>query len=501
MPSNSYDLVVLGDDLAALACATACARRGLRTLVLGDDRPARYSLGPHKLPVEPMLWPTMPGSPAERLLKELHAELAMRRKLREPKIAAQIVAPDLRVDLGVDRMSAELAREIGGDADGWVDRWAKAAELARLLDPLLGSEHAFPGVGFFEKRETTRLAEAAHAAADAWWLDAQAAPHVQLWRHVAALVLRHPSPPPVAIARAIDAWRAGPPALRGDGDAIRELLVEKLAAAGGELRAGKVAELGVSWGKIATVQLATGDELGATQVVASRPPAELAALLGKKAPKRLTELADGISIVGHRYTLNVVLDEAGLPEHMAPTVAVITAPDKEPVGDAAFTIHLGEADDAGRVVATIAAVLASDGPLEPDRAVAKCMALRAALWQRLGDVMPFFERHLVLAHSPFEATAPHVPGGRGSYDVPRHLPLALTPVYAPNGGELATSTAGLGAIAYQTGLKNLTLTGDQILPALGVEGALVAGWSAAKVACAIAGKKKDYLRDEVVGAA
>jgi hypothetical protein len=30
---------------------------------------------------------------------------------------------------------------------------------------------------------------------------------------------------------------------------------------------------------------------------------------------------------------------------------------------------------------------------------------------------------------------------------------------------------------------------------------VVAGWSAAKVACAIAGKKKDYLRDEVVGAA
>ena len=26
MPSNSYDLVVLGEDLAALVCATLCAR-------------------------------------------------------------------------------------------------------------------------------------------------------------------------------------------------------------------------------------------------------------------------------------------------------------------------------------------------------------------------------------------------------------------------------------------------------------------------------------------
>ena len=118
------------------------------------------------------------------------------------------------------------------------------------------------------------------------------------------------------------------------------------------------------------------------------------------------------------------------------------------------------------------------------------MALRASLWKRIGDVMPFFEKHLVLAHSPFEANPPHVPGGRGSYDVPRNLPLPMAPVWQDN--PVAT---------YVTGLKNLTLTGDQILPGYGTEGALVSGWSAAKIACALAGKKKDYLRDEVVGAA
>jgi hypothetical protein len=81
--------------------------------------------------------------------------------------------------------------------------------------------------------------------------------------------------------------------------------------------------------------------------------------------------------------------------------------------------------------------------------------------------------------------------------VPRGLPLAPPAIWR---GTL-TQTADTGALPYSTGLKNLTLTGDQILPGLGVEGAITAGWSAAKVACAIAGKKKDYLRDEVVGAA
>jgi hypothetical protein len=497
VPSNSYDLVVLGDDLAALVCATLCVRRGMRTLMLGDDRPARYTLGPHKLPVEPVSWPGQAGSAGERVLRELHAELALRRKLREPKIAAQLVAPDLRIDLGGDRLASELEREVGAHAADWLGRWERGVEVARLFDPMLTGEHAFPGVGFFEKRELARLTEQAAEAAAAWWADAERDPHAAQWRQLAAIAQRHPAPAPMAIARAVAAWRSGPAALRGDGDAIRELLAEKLTAAGGEIRAGKVTELGVSWGKLTSLTLQNGDEIGAGQVVSSRPPAELAELLGKKAPKRLAELADAVQLVGYRYTLNVVLDEAGLPEHMAPTVAVISAADQAPVGDAAFSIHLGETDDGGRVVATIAATLASDGPLDPDVRLARCAELRTALWHRLGEVMPFFERHLVLAHSPFETTAPHVPGGRGSYDVPRNLPLAMAPIWR---GPLA-QTADTGAQPYTTGVKNLTLTGEQILPCLGIEGALTAGWSAAKVACAIAGKKKDYLRDEVVGAA
>ena len=502
MPSNSYDLVVLGDDLAALVCATLCARRGLRTLVLGDDRPARYTLGPHKLPIDPVMWPTTAGSASERVLRELHAELALRRKLREPKIAAQLVAPDLRIDLGADRLAAELEREVGKDVGAaWLARWDRGSEIARLMDPIVGSEHAFPGVGFFERREIAKLAERLAGDAAAWWADAETNPQAMLWRHLAAIAMRHPAPPPAAIARAVDAWRTGPSPLRGDGDAMRELFVEKLTTAGGEVRAGRVVELGVSWGKIASLTLASGDELGTSQVVASRPPAELAELLGKKAPKRLSELAAGVSLVGYRYTLNIVIDEAGIPEHMAPTVAVIAAPDKDPSGDSAFSIHLGETDDTGRVIATLAAVLPTEGPIEADRLISKCMALRAALWNRLGDVMPFFERHLVLAHSPFESTPPQVPGGRGSYDVPRNLPLAMSPVWAGSASDEAVDQVAGGPLSYQTGIKNLTLTGEQLVPSLGIEGALISGWSAAKVACAIAGKKKDYLRDETVGAA
>ncbi len=490
MPSNSYDLVVLGDDLAALVCATLCARRGMRTLVLGSDRPARYTLGPHKLPVEPALWPVGAGTAGERVLKELHAEMSLKRKLREPRIAAQLVAPELRIDLGHERLAAEATRELGDASDAWLARWQKGSDLARMLDPLLASDHAYPGVGFFERREVHKLDAAAAVAAAQWWADCETNPHAKLWRHLAAIALRHPAAPPIAIARATDAWRAGPPALRGEAEAIRELLVEKLTTAGGEVRSGIVTDATVSWNKLSSLTLHNGDAIGAGQVVASTTPADLITLLGKKAPKKLQELADSAQVIGYRYTLNIVLDEAGIPEHMAPTVAVIADPDRDPSGDAAFSIHLSEADDTGRVVASIATVLSVEGPLDAERLAPKCMALRTGLWRRIGEVMPFFEKHLVLAHSPFESTSPQVPGGRGSYDVPRNLPLLMTPVWrAPT------------EVSYLTGLKNLTLTGDQILPALGTEGALASGWSAAKIACALAGKKKDYLRDEIVGTA
>src|SRR5262245_49749798 len=274
-----------------MVCATLCARRGLRTLLLGDDRPARYLLGPHKLPVEPASWPTLAGSAGDRVLRELHAELALRRKLREPKIAAQLVAPDLRIDLGADRLATELDREVGASGADWLARWERTGEIARAFDPVVGGEHAFPGVGFFEKRELARLTEPAAEAAAAWWADAERDPHAALWRQLAAIALRHLAPAPIAIARAIAAWRIGPASLRGDGDAIRELLTEKLTTAGGEIRAGKITELGISWGKLTSLTLQNGDEIGAGQVVASRPPSELVELLGKKAPKRMFELS------------------------------------------------------------------------------------------------------------------------------------------------------------------------------------------------------------------
>jgi hypothetical protein len=48
------------------------------------------------------------------------------------------------------------------------------------------------------------------------------------------------------------------------------------------------------------------------------------------------------------------------------------------------------------------------------------------------------------------------------------------------------------------GVKNLTTASSQNLPGLGLEGDFAAGWCAARLVCTAAGKKKDYLKDEVL---
>lgn len=492
MPSSSYDVVILGDGLSSIVTATMCARRGMRTLhVTPEEYQERYNVGPHRLPIEPMSWPGRLAWAGERILKDLHIELALRRRLREPRVTAQVVAPDLRFELG-DTMGKELARELGADAgERWGERWQALSELGRPLDAVMTTDQIFPHSGFL-RRETTRLVEKAGVDAEAAWRAADEPNLAAVCKAIAALWTRHPDPPPVAIARALDACRGGLLPLRGDGDALRELVLEKLAGAGGEARVGKVRELSTSWGKISGVTIGQ-DEIGAGQVVAAIPPREVVALLGKKAPKRLVEQNEA-RVVGYRYTINIVLDAAGVPDAMAPLVFVLDDAARPPVDDNAFSIHCGEPDDTGRVVVTLAAVLSCQGPLDESTQLARARELRVRLLTKLDDVMPFYDRHVLVGHSPHDGLPPSAPGGRGAYEAPKGMPLKMRPVLS---AELE-GTAGTAAMSYASSIKNLTFGGAQILPMLGLEGELAAAWSAAKLAATLAGKKRDFLRDEVV---
>ncbi len=510
MPTSSYDLIVLGDELAGLVAAALCARRGMRALLLGRNaRPARYAIGPHKLPLEPLIAAGIGrGGPIDRVMKELNLEHTVRRKLRDTRCHVQLVGPDQRIDVSPDAqvLAREIARELPGpQGEAFARAWHEAGELARLADPLLVGDAAFPGVGFWERREVNRAADRAAEESAAWWQRVE----TELAGTAALALLRLPSalgdvaidPGPLAIAHALDCWRGGAPGLRGDLEGLVELLVERVASASGEERDGAAAELGFGWGKLSGVRTTAGDDLGVGQLLAALPAAELMPLLGKKAPKKLVESSGDIELAGWRYTLNLVVDESGVPEGMAPTVLAVVDPTAPLVGDNAFAIHLGEPDDHGRVVVNVTAIIAAgaddataDRAALEARLVKRMRALRASLIDKIELVMPFLAGHVVLVHSPHEDVPPTIPGGRGGHEVARGLPVPMRPLWK---GALEHG-AGVATYPYTTGIKNLTLASSQVIPSMGIEGAFAVGWSAAKVVCALAGKKRDYLKDEIV---
>ena len=493
MPTNSYDLIVIGEDFAGLVAATLCAKRGMRVLILSHGAgPHGYQIGPHKLPIEPLALCGLDSPAIKRVVTELHLGHTLKRKLIEHPVSFQFVAPDVRLDASpeADKQASEFAREFENpDEIGTI--CAEASEVAQQFDTVLGSDAEFPPTGFWKRREVGKNAIALSEDAEEWLQRAQSDGVLSALSSLPVLLGTHVSPDsvsPEAQARCFHLWRQGAPRVRGDWSAMREMFMEKFTQGNGETRDARVAGLTFSWGRVNGVRLEGGEELGAGHVIAAISVDDLLQLVDRKVPKRLTQCVEGLEIAGYRYTLNMVVNEAGVPEGMSSPVLITGDPDKPLTGDNAIAVFLAPPDDEAQVAVTVSAVCPVPRPGQSlDDAFAD---LRVRLRERLEMVMPFFSEHVLLAHAPHEAALPE------GLDVdPGHdFPTAPTPVWSSD----LDAALGVSAVPYSVGLKHLTVASSQVLLQLGVEGSFATGWCAAKLACDDAGKKRDYLKDEVL---
>lgn len=489
MPESSYDVVVIGDELAGLVSATLCASRGLRVLLVETGRTRwTYKLGPYQLPAAPLPLCGISGPAATRVIEELHFQHLLKRKLADTEPPLQLIGPDVRLDVGADplELSQEIERELGAGS-GAAELFAGAEEVAATFDPLFSGDLLLPSSGFFERREMSRLEDRVAAAAAAWPLDDAPAPLRSLAALPAWATAHLPADavPTAAVARALSLWRRGAPRLPGDASALRDIFLDKFTSHNGERRTGLPAAIQTGWNKVTGVVLESGEEIGANHVVAAMPAGELCALMGKKAPKRLRQIDAATAPAGYRYTLHLVIDEVGVPEGMGDAVLCVFDPAKPLEGENAIALYLDRPDDRARVVVSAQALC----PVPPDgTSLSDAFArLRRELRSRIETVMPFYGEHILTVHSPVEATAAL------GYEE-RVEPMPAPPVWRC---ELAEPEA-LAALDYGVGTKQLTLASAQILPGLGLEGELVAGWCAARLASASLGKKKDYLKAEVI---
>jgi hypothetical protein len=485
MPTNHYDLIVLGDDFSGLVAATLCARRGMRVLLATTARaPTSYQLGPYRLPTEALPLVGLSSPAIRRVLDELHFQHLLKRKLRHAQPAFQL-------------LGRELEREVldsGGNPAALLASSEEAARLVGHLDPVFAMDIAVPPTGFWERREIGRIADRLIEDAAAW----SNGLHGDLSRALFALpgVFGCNTDPTalgdVTRARAFAEWRQGVARIPGDWEGLRAIFLDKFTSHNGEVRQVVPESLSTSWGKVTGLVLEGGEQLGAGHMVAALPIDDLAPLCEKKVAKRLGEVGEPVQVGAYRYTLNLVIDAVGVPEGMGSNVLVVADPSAPLSGDNALALFVDQPDSEARILVTVQAICPAppgnrSGPPMLDDALAN---LRVGVRERLESVMPFHSDHVLVAHSPHESAPPE---GLGD-DIELAQLLTPRPLWRPPPEPLL----GVAGLPYQLGIKQLTLGSSQILPGLGLEGEMAVGWCVAKLVCEALGKKKDYLKDEVL---
>src|SRR5262249_46097833 len=266
----------------------------------------------------------------------------------------QVILPDARIEVGpdADALGRELQRELPEERQAIEGFLARAAEVSRVLEPVLGQDVSFPPDGFWEKREIARSDNRLPAPDEELLRDPRA-------RALAALPAAFSLPcdpralTPTAICRAFDLWRRGAARFEGGGAGLAQLSLEKLRPQhAGEVRAVAPAALSMKWGRAhglvlaeprpkgATSTTTRSEALGCGHLIWAAPVAELEGLVGARGPKRLAAMARAIRPTAYRFVLNVVLSGVGVAEGIAPVNFVVVDPAAALVGDNAFALHV-----------------------------------------------------------------------------------------------------------------------------------------------------------------
>lgn len=480
MATQNFDVIVLGNDFAGLVAATLCASRGLRVLLAETEKHRdTYQLGTETLPLAPLFLTGVESPGIARVFEELHFQHLLKRRLETLERGCQLLAPDLRIEADPDRerFSRALRRELGRD-----DSWLLAADdVLTGFSSLLEIDACMPPTGFWERRELGKLMPRCHSDAQAW----TEREHMPASEHLSTLSLLalcgSTAASPIARARAFASTRQSAARMQGDWKTWRSIFLDKFKSHNGEVRRVDAQELTASWGKVTGVAC-VDDSFTCEYLIASMPAAGVLELGGKKPPKRLAELAQACTPIAYRYTLNLVMQLQGLPEGMAPFACSILDPDAPPSAGGFAILSHRPASQAGRVIVTMQGLTEVDAAGEP-----VIEGMTKGLLEHAHEVMPFLDDHLQTWDSPHELAL--------DKDARNFVkPMRPEPVWSCSSDE----TLGLPALPYAAGFKHMCLASAQTLPELGIEGQLIAGWSAAKLATASLGKRKSTSRPTVL---
>lgn len=482
MLKSSYDVVVVSARFPALVVAALLAKRGFRVLLVKHDAlPPRYEIAGRTLPRGPFNFLPVDAPIARSLFAELAIQQAFRQKATATDVAFQYVDKTTRIDVALDGTwrSSEFGREFP-DVAGALELFAhRALEIDRDLDTVLDGNTRLHPRGFFERREAQ-----ARVSRLPWAEDPRFDVYAQLstehpFRTMRSVVTRFATsmdPDHVgglAAHRTFSQWMRGGAWLPDGYETLRGLLIDSLRAQRGELLDERIDAIRFERGVVRSVRVASsGEEIGASFLVIGSDIDGLLPLLSDRSLFERTFEEIGEPVVRqYRYVLHLVVGRSAVPEGMRREL-FLHRPDATTAGTDALRVQVTPLDDEESLI-TIEALL-------PRRSVEEHEGFFDDLRERLIDslelVMPFVREHLRFVDSPHDGR-PGVEHHEGRV-VDEHLPKArwlrgprtMRPLHAFP----VTSFLGAGGLPVRTAIPNTFLANEQIVPGLGLEGALLA---------------------------
>ncbi len=477
-PRSSYDVVVIGLSLGALATGALLARRGFRVVALGHGSlPFRYERGGHAL-YRSLGALTAHESPAfRRVFAELALLPAVRRRLTALDPPWQVVLPRQRVDVpaALDRRVAEVLREFPEVPRAVEEFYSLLSEAQPALDALFGADLSWPPDGFWERRRARALADAVPLRLNADALGAFAGDH-GFRAFVDAQCRFAGASDPDALdtlrrARAHGVARAA--MLDGDEhDEITRMLLEKIQQHGGEVRTrDHVERIVVRRGRAVGVELSGVDEgLGASWVVTGLDAGAAHRLTQEPASRDYTQSLLSARARHYRYLLNVVVRREVIPTGMARRLFAVMELARPLTEENLLAVEVAPGDGPTatlRVGALLPRALVDAGD-------ATLRRVRPRVLGALGRVVPFLDRNTLWVESPHDGLAPDDATGAHDGRAPVKEPMEALEEFASPG------FLGLCGHPLRGDVERLLLPGRQTVPALGTEGELMAALSAAR---------------------
>jgi phytoene dehydrogenase-like protein len=489
-----YDVVVVGSRLGAIVAASLLAKRGFRVLVIGQNSlGASYELDGMTLPRAPFSFLAAHSPVARRIFAELAIAQEFRRQAVVVDPAFQVALPGHRIDVALHpaHLEREIEREFLTVKRPIDDFLARARNLGLALDRAIERDLIWPPETFFERREHARAV--AHLASD---------PAIQRGLESDELLRELPEAHPfrlvvhaptrfadgmdpdhgsaLRLVRHFTSWRDGGAVVEGGLENVRTLLEASLRAHGGEMRArDKIDALLVSRGTVEGVRIAaSGEEVGASFVLLGSDIGHFLRLLPDRRPfEELFERVGEPVARYYRYTLNLQVRAEGVPAGMARDLFFVRDPARPLSGSNLLRIETHPIDETGMRLLSVEALLPRRGVEDVPEFLE---SIREDIVASLGEIVPFLGSNLVMMDSPHDGrpaqflergTTVTPPAswarGRHTMEIVYGFPIA--------------SGLGVCALPVRTPIRRLLVCNSQVVPGLGLEGQLLAAWSAARL--------------------